>query len=314
MKQVASLCLMFVVALPVCAQRITASLGGTARDPSGATVPNVAVHLKNAGTAATFEQKTDKGGQFLIPALPPGQYSITLEASGFKELSRTGINLDVNQDAKIDFALEVGSPQQRVEVSGEAPLLETSSAEMGQVIGNRSIVNLPLNQRNPYSLILLAPGVTGSVGTGIQGLQFNVNGGRSGSTDVLLDGVPSTPPTDSYNALTIFPSVDAVQEFKVQTSNFSAEFGISGGGIINVIYKSGTNDLHGSVYEFLRNSVLDANNYFSNRNGTPLASFKRNQFGFSVGGPISYPSCTMDTTRPSSSVAMRAYGSVVPPT
>jgi hypothetical protein len=289
MKQLTPLCLVLLMALPVSAQRITASLGGTVRDPSGAAVPNTIVRVSNTGTTSTVEQKTDDGGRFLIPALPAGQYDITLSATGFKEVRRKGVTLDVNQDAQIDFTLEVGSAQERIEVTGEAPLLQTGSAEMGQVINNRNIVNLPLNQRNPFSLIMLAPGVTGSVDSTMTGLKFNVNGGRSGSTDVLLDGVPSTPPTDSFNALTIFPSVDAVQEFKVQTSNFSSEFGISGGGIINVIYKSGTNDLHGSVYEFLRNSVLDANNFFSNRSGTPLASFKRNQFGFSVGGPIVIP-------------------------
>jgi hypothetical protein len=160
---------------------------------------------------------------------------------------------------------------------------------LGQVINNRSIVNLPLNQRNPFSLILLAPNVTGTVGNTMTGLQFNVNGGRSGTTDVLLDGVSSSPPTDSFNGLSIFPSVDAVQEFKVQTNNYAAEFGLSGGGVINLIYKSGGNAFHGSVYEFLRNSAMDANDFFANRQGRPLASFKRSQFGGSLGGPVLLP-------------------------
>jgi hypothetical protein len=160
---------------------------------------------------------------------------------------------------------------------------------LDKVIDNISIENLPLNQRNPFSLVLLVPGVTGSVNASFTGLQFNVNGGRAGSTDVLLDGVPAAPPSDNFNVLSIFPSVDATQEFKVQTSNFSAQFGNSSGGIVNIIYKSGTNDLHGTVYDFLRNSYLDANNFFADRFGFALPSFKRNQFGFSLGGPVIIP-------------------------
>ncbi|MGH9665516.1 MAG: carboxypeptidase regulatory-like domain-containing protein, partial [Bryobacteraceae bacterium] len=284
-----SLSIALLAAIPAYSQRITASLGGTVHDPSGSAVPGAQVRIANAGTAAVISLKTDQNGHFLAPSLPPGAYSVSIMASGFKRLDRTGVVLQVDQTAEMNFSLELGSTTESVEVSGAPPVLDTATAELGQVVDNKSIVNLPLNQRNPFSLILLAPGVTGSVGTSFTGLQFNVNGGRSGTTDVLLDGVPSAPPTDSFNSLTVFPSVDAVQEFKVQTGSYSSEFGMSGGGIINVIYKSGTNDYHGSVYEFLRNSVMDANNFFSNRQGAPLASFKRNQFGFSLGGPILIP-------------------------
>jgi hypothetical protein len=157
------------------------------------------------------------------------------------------------------------------------------------VVGSREILNLPLNQRNPFSLVLLTAGVTGSTSEYFAGMQFNVNGGRKGSTDILINGVSSTPPSDGVNELTVFPSVDAVEEFKVQTSNFSAEFGASGGGIVNVVTKSGTANLHGTVYDFLRNSYLDANNYFANLNHVPLGAFKRNQFGVTVGGPVILP-------------------------
>lgn len=154
----------------------------------------------------------------------------------------------------------------------------------------RAIVNVPLNERNAYSLVLLVPGVTGSPALNYNGVNISANGGRPGSNEVLLDGVPSAPPGGTpINVFSIFPSVDAIQEFRVQTSNYSPEFGRSGGGIINMVYKSGTNEFHGSAFEFLRNSVMDANSFYNNANGAPLANFKRNQFGFSFGGPVIIP-------------------------
>jgi hypothetical protein len=270
-------------------QRITGSLGGTVHDPTGAVVPGATVQIENTGTTATLQLMTDEAGRFMAPSLTPGEYQVTIDAKGFKRAERKGLTLDVDQTINLDLALEVGESTESVVVTAEPPLVESQSSDMGQIVSARSIDNLPLNQRNPFSLIMLTPGVTGSVGSTFTGLQFNVNGGRSGTTDVLLDGIPSAPPTDDYKSLSIFPSVDAVAEFKVQTSNFSAEFGLTGGGVINVIYKSGANDVHGSAYDFLRNSDLDANSFFSNRSGVALPSFKRNQFGFSLGGPVYLP-------------------------
>ena len=271
------------------AQRITASLGGTIRDSSAAVIPGAMVSITNTGTQVTVKAQTNDAGRFDVSNLPPGPYTVTVDAQGFKRLVRSGLVLQVDQTAQLDLVVEVGSTTETVQVNSAEPLLETQTSDIGQVIGNKSIENLPLNQRNPFSLILLVPGVTGTVNSSFTGLQFNVNGGRAGITDVLLDGVPAAPPSDNFNVLTIFPSVDATQEFKVQTSNFSTQFGNSAGGIINIVYKSGTNDLHGSVYDFLRNSYLDANNFFANRYGFPLPSFKRNQFGFSLGGPVYIP-------------------------
>lgn len=271
------------------AQRITASLGGIVRDSSAAVIPNARVSIANTGTQVTTKSQTNGEGRFEVSNLPPGPYSVTVDASGFKRLVRSGLVLNVDQTAQLEIVLEVGSATETVQVNSAEPLLETQSSDIGQVIGNRSIENLPLNQRNPFSLVLLVPGVTGSVNSSFTGLQFNVNGARAGNTDVLLDGVPSAPPLDNVAVLSIFPSVDATQEFKVQTSNFSSQFGNAAGGIINIVYKSGTNDLHGSVYDYLRNSYLDANNYFANKYGFKLPSFKRNQFGFSLGGPVYLP-------------------------
>jgi hypothetical protein len=271
------------------AQRITASLGGIVRDPNQLVVPGANIQITNPATGQSLTTQSNSEGLFQLATLSPGSYTATISAAGFDTLVRTGIVLQVDQSATIDFTLTVGTTSMTVRVTGAAPLLETQSAEVGQVISNRSIVDLPLNQRNPYSLILLVPGVSGTVGQGGNGLQFNVNGGRAGTTEVLLDGIPSVPPTDAFNNLAIFPSVDATQEFKVMTSNYSSQFGLSGGGIINVIYKSGTNHLHGSVYEFLRNSKLDANTFFNNQSNVAKPHTTRSQFGFSLGGPIFIP-------------------------
>ena len=213
-----------------------------------------------------------------------------MAAAGFNTEEHSGITLEVNQAARIDFTLKIGATTETVQVTGEAPLVDATTAAMGQVITTENIVNLPLNQRNTYSLVFLAPGVQGDVSFTYNNMNFSINGGRPGTTDILVDGIPSSPGLANPNqGIAVFPSVESVQEFKVQTNAYSAEFGRSGSGIINMIYKSGTNKLHGSVFEFLRNSDLDANSFFSNLNGVALPNFKRNQFGASAGGPVDIP-------------------------
>lgn len=286
-----SLLALFLFALSCAtAQTITASLDGTVTDSSGGVIPGAKITVVNINTNSRFETETGPAGRFLAPALPPGPYTVIAESSGFRRVQRTGLVLQVNQAARIEIVLEVGEVSETVEVTGEAPLLEATTSAIAQVIGNTSVVNLPLNQRNPYALVLLVPGVNGSVGFGFNNVNFSVNGGRPGTNEILLDGIPSSPtlvnPAQGYS---VFPSVDAVQEFRVQTNNYSAEFGRSGGAVVNLIYKSGTNNFRGSLFEFLRNSKLDANDYFANSRGIPLASFKRNQFGASIGGPVSIP-------------------------
>lgn len=274
----------------VFAQTITASLQGSVQDAGGASVVGATVTARNAATNVSQTATTGDDGNYLFPALQAGTYEITVEAPNFKTVRRDGVTLTVNQQASLPLVLEVGQVTEVINVTSEAPLLDSTQAGLGQVVDNTKIVNLPLNQRNAYALVLLAPGVTGGVGFQFNEVGFSINGGRQGSNDVLVDGIPSAPSlVNPIQGLSVFPSVDAVQEFKVETNNYSAEFGRSGGGIVNLVYKSGTNDLHGSVYNFLRNSALDANNFFSNRNGIPLGSFKRNQFGASVGGPVVLP-------------------------
>ncbi|MBL8179914.1 MAG: carboxypeptidase regulatory-like domain-containing protein [Bryobacterales bacterium] len=269
------------------AQTITASLEGIVSDPTAAVIVGAKVRVVSAATNAVTALETDTNGRFLAPSLPPGSYQVIVEASGFKKAERTGIALQVNQAARLEIQLELGAATETVSVNSTAPLLEASSAALGQVVSNQSIVNLPLNQRNPFALVFLVPGVVGNVGFNFNNANISINGGRPGSNEILADGIPSAPPlVNPIQGYSVFPSVDAVQEFKVQTNSYSAEFGRSGGGVINLVFKSGTNQLHGSVFEFLRNSKLDANDFFANSRGVPLPSFKRNQFGASAGGPV----------------------------
>ena len=271
-------------------QTITATLQGTVSDPTNAVIPGAIVTVVNTATNAEFVTESDAAGRFVAPSLQPGPYRVQVESEGFKRVDRTGLVLAVEQTAQIQIVLEVGAVTEVVEVSAEAPLLESTTSSMGQVIDNQKIINLPLNSRNPYRLALLVPGVSGRISDVFNGGRILVNGGRPGTNEILVDGVPSSPPlVNPIQGFTVLPSVDSVQEFKVQTNNYSAEFGRSGGSVINMVYKSGTNQVHGSAFEFLRNAELDSNNFFANRNGVPLRSFKRNQFGVTVGGPVMIP-------------------------
>ncbi|MBI3209743.1 MAG: TonB-dependent receptor [Candidatus Solibacter usitatus] len=279
-----------LAALCASAQTITASLEGIVKDPTGAVIAAARVQIVNADTQVATSWNSDGVGRFLAPSLPPGSYSVIIEAAGFKKMERSGILLQVNQAARMEITMELGAATETVSVRGEAPLLESSSAAMGQVIDNRSIVNLPLNERNSWSLVFLAPGVNGSVGDKYNNVNISINGGRPGSANLMVDGIPSaTALSNPISGFTIFPSVDAVQEFKVETNTYSAEFGRSGSGVINMIYKSGTNQLRGTLFEFLRNSKLDANDFFANTAGIGLPAFKRNQFGTTVSGPVVLP-------------------------
>jgi hypothetical protein len=241
--------LALVGAVPALSQTITASLGGAVKDPTGAVIAGAQIQVTNTATNVTARLSTDAMGEFLAPSLPPGQYTVIVSAAGFKKVDRSGIVLDVNQAARLELTMELGTATETVEVTGQAALLDAASSTMGQAIGNRSIVNLPLNERNSWSLVFLAPGVNGNVGDKYNNVNISINGSRPGSTAMMVDGVPSsTALTNPIQGFTIFPSVDAVQEFKVESNSYSAEFGRGGGGVINLVYKSGTNQLHGSAW------------------------------------------------------------------
>ncbi len=286
---------LFLCSSAVLAQSTTAQLTGAVTDSTGAVIPGVEVMVVNLGTNLQRKVETNDLGYYTAALLPPGSYRITVRKDGFRPVSRAGVELNVDQTAKIDFTLEVGGVAEAVEITASAPLLEASSSSLGQVIGSKQFLDLPLNNRSALGLISLSDGVTTSSGYSPDSYsganRFSANGSRPGQNEMLLDGAPNTLPGvwPGRGILGSLIVVDAVQEFKVQTSAFSAEFGRTGGGLINMISRSGTNEWHGSLFEFLRNSKLDANDFYNNRSGIPLGSFKRNQFGGTLGAPLRLP-------------------------
>ncbi len=278
--------------MPVAAQN-SGEITGSVADPSGAVVANAAVIITNTATNQVRRAVTNDAGNYSLPYLVPGVYDARVESSGFKTITRRGVEVQVGQVARIDFALEVGELSQQVEVSGGAPLLATENVTLGTVIENRRIVELPLNGRNYLQLVTLSTNVTTEGGAGgSSGLQggarsatsLSVAGQRLEYNRYTLDGVENTDP--NFNSYIIQPSIDAIQEFKVQTGVYSAEFGV-GASQINVTTKAGSNQFHGTAFEFLRNSALDARQWLqSTGNKNP---FRRNQYGFTLGGPVIIP-------------------------
>jgi Carboxypeptidase regulatory-like domain/TonB dependent receptor-like, beta-barrel len=287
MKKLALLAAVLAVTPLVRAQSFTGAILGTIKDPSGAVMPGVTVSITNVATNLRSEVPSDDQGTFIAPELQPGRYTVEATLPGFKRAVREGIVLQVQQRVQVDIVMAVGEVSESIEVTANAQLTETTTSSLGKIVDNRRILNLPLNTRNVYSLIFLTPGVTGSVGNQYNSMSYAVNGARATMMDTLIDGVTASFPTvNGFTGISVFPSVDAIDEYKVMGANYSAEFGRSLGSVLNVIYKSGTNKFHGSAYEFLRNSVFDANNFFNNRRDEKLGSFKRSQFGATASGPI----------------------------
>jgi Carboxypeptidase regulatory-like domain len=268
-------------------QTSTGAIVGNVFDSTGAVVTGASITLTNSDTDVSRTVTSNEAGGYTVSLLPPGEYRIEVNAQGFKKYSQAGVQLRVQQQARVDIQLQVGELTESVQVHADAALVETTASSVGKVVDNKRIMELPLNTRNVYTLINLTPGVTGSIGNQHNAVSYSVNGSRGGTFGTLVDGSPADFPTvNGFAGLSVFPSVDAVAEFKVQAQNYSAEFGRSVTSVLNLVYKSGGNDFHGSAYEFLRNSVLDANNFFNNTRGVPLASFKRNQFGGTLSGPV----------------------------
>jgi hypothetical protein len=274
-------------ALNLQAQSFTGSIVGTVKNPDGAVVPNAEITIIHEQTNRTVTAIANGEGYYISPPLPVGAYRVEAKMSGFRRAVRSGIVLQIQQNVVVDFTLEIGAIAEQVEVTAQAPVLETTTSVLGKVVDNRRILELPLNTRNVYSLIFLTPGVTGSIGNNYNSMSYAVNGARPTMMDTVIDGVTASFPTvNGFTGISIFPSVDAIQEFKVMGATYPAEFGRSLGSVLNVVFKSGTNQFHGSAYEFLRNSVFDANNFFANSRGEKLGSFKRSQFGGHATGPI----------------------------
>jgi len=266
--------------VPLRGQQETASITGQITDPSGGAVPGARVTIKNQASGASFASLSDSDGFYRAPQLRPAVYTISANASGFSTTVREGVQARVNDRLRVDLALKVGSVNESVLVTGAPPLLQTEDATVGQVIDNQKIVQLPLNGRSWLQLALLSPGAV-TFGTydsyNPQSQVMNLGGNRTNQMDFLIDGADNTSFVISGGAQ-VHPPVDSLQEFKVETNNYAPDTGRLGGSVVNATIKSGSNSLHGSAYEFLRNRELNARNYFA----SPTASkpqFTRNQFG-----------------------------------
>jgi hypothetical protein len=264
---------------------------GSVVDQSGAEVSGAKIMVTNSGTGQVRTASSSSSGEYAVPNLPVGVYTATAEQPGFKRATIGNIKVDVQQTVRIDFSLQVGQVTDQVTVTGVAPLLQADDAQIGALVENKRVEDLPLNGRNFTQLALLVPGATEGtagnyaatfgLGTRGSGVSFSINGQQSSYNQFLIDGVPAKE--NQHESNSISPSVDAIQEFRVQTSNYSAELGTEAGGQINLVTKSGTNRLHGTAYEFLRNDVFDGSNFFS---GGTKPELRRNQFGGTLGGPI----------------------------
>ena len=274
---------------PLHAQLATGTINGFVKDPTGAAIPGAKVTAKMVEQQAVRETQTNADGFYTFPAMPPGNYEITFEAGGFKREVRTGLELTVNQNLRVDASLEVGAPETEVTVAATAPLVDTTSHTLSGLIDDRRVVDLPLNGRNVIGLARILPGVLGvsapqQVDDARGGPEMNVNGGRPNMNLFTFNGGYFNNP--SRNTGMNYPPPDAVEEVRILTHNFAAEYGHGGGMYVNMTTKSGTNQYHGSVYEFFRNDKLNANSFFSNRSGLPRPVFRFNQFGLTAGGPV----------------------------
>ncbi|HXN21754.1 MAG TPA: carboxypeptidase regulatory-like domain-containing protein [Candidatus Dormibacteraeota bacterium] len=285
---VAALLYLLIGSGVLCAQNITGTITGKVQDTSEGVVANAQVQVKNEGTGLTRTVLTNSEGNYTAPLLPVGTYTISFELPGFNKKVITGIALQVDQTATVNAVLDVGAVTQEVTASGSAPLTNTETSEVGEVIGNQRVVELPLNGRQFIQLAFLNAGASvtsGSFDTQLQltGPRLIINGQMEQYNNYTIDG---TDATDAfYHTLAISPSVDVIQEFKILTNNYSAEFGGFTGANLNVSIKSGTNTLHGTAYEFLRNDKLNAYNFFDDKTKR-IPPFHQNQFGATIGGPI----------------------------
>ncbi len=287
---------------PLLAQ--TAELSGLISDPSGLRVPSATVNVQSRETGATRRAVSNQQGLYSVPALPPGTYDLVIEATGFKSIHQNGVVLEVDQRASLDFSLTIGSISETVTVEGSAPLINAADASVSTVIGNRFVENMPLNGRSFSSLIELAPGVVLTPANLFEQGQFSVNGQRPDANYFMVDGVSANvgnagsggplyqggagqlPSTNAFGGTSNLVSLDALEEFRIQTSTFAPEYGRTPGAQVSVLTKSGTNTFHGTAFEYFRNDKLDANDWFANAKGLARPELRQNDFGGVLGGPI----------------------------
>jgi trimeric autotransporter adhesin len=302
------LLILTAVASIATAQTITGTILGTVTDPSGSAVPNAKVRITNSDTNITTNISTNHEGEYVAPLLPPGRYEVAVEASGFKSFRQINIALTLDEKVRVNVAMTIGQVGEMVEISSNtAQALQTDSSDLNTSISQQIIQNIPNIGRNPMAYAVIVPGIVPRQGfeavdnTAIgddsrkQFSNFTVNGSRPISSEILLDGAPNT--SGAFNEISVLPNPDAIGEMKIITNAYSAEFGRAGGGVVSFGTKSGTNDLHGSLYEFFRNPVLNANTFGNNSFGNnpdgtairPKGKFNVNQFGGTIGGPIWLP-------------------------
>jgi hypothetical protein len=275
----------------LCAQAYFGTVSGELSDSTGALVQGAAVVLTDQQKGFEFRTTSDSNGRYLFRSIPPGAYTVSADVKGFQKVTSAVFKVDVNENRTTNLTLKVAGISQKVEVGAQAQTIQTEDAETGQVVNRRYINDLPLIDRNVVELTSLAPGVTemdDQCDVTCTGTNFVSNGSRGSTSDILTDGasVTNSEPNGGITAVTYLPSPEAVEEFKVQQTNFSAEYGFSGASVVNVITRSGSNKFHGSGYEFFRDDSLDANDWFNNRQGNPIPPLRRNNYGFTFGGPI----------------------------
>ena len=290
----AFLCVAVSVPPAAFAQEVSAGITGVVTDPSGAAVAGASVTAKDVDRGTVWPTKTNEQGIYFFPTVPPGSYELRVEAAGFKAAIRPGILLEVNQRARVDLTLQLGAITESVNVTGEAPLLQTETTVVGGTITGNRLLNTPMVSRNYIYLTLLTPGVTTTNPSAFNndrrtsgGGRPYVNGNRKEANNFLLDGIDNNQVSDNLTAYQ--PNLDAISEVKVITNNASAEFGNFQGGIVSVSMKSGTNDYHGSAFEFFKNDKLNANNWGRNWNNLPRAPLRYNSYGGTFGGPVLIP-------------------------
>ena len=277
---VAAVCLFFVSAL--WSQTATGRIVGTITDQTGAVIPGAPISVTNVETRVNYEALTNEQGAYQAPLLPIGMYTVAAAVPGFQKAVTKPEKLEINQSLRVDIKLAVGARTEEVVVEEGITHVETISPTLGMSVTSNQIVNMPLNGRNTLDLALLQPGVIPTTAGGNTGT-FSVAGGRQDSVTYLLDGGINNNLLS--NGVVLNPNPDTIEEFRILTSTYNAEYGRNGGGIVSVVTKSGTNEFHGTAYDYVRNDALNANSFFNNAGGLPKDILKRNQFGGTLGGP-----------------------------
>ena len=295
LRSISPLCCFLLLAVLSLAPRSFAqgyfgTVSGLVTDPSGAAIPNAKVTLIDQEKGFTFDGKSDGGGRYIFHAVPPGIYKVIAEAPGFSQQEKANIRVDVSTNPSANLRLKVGATTS-IEVTNNDQRLDVDDATGATVVNRNLINNLPIIDRDVMQLAYLAPGTTNTddqCDITCTGTNFTSNGSRNATADVLMDGATVTnyEPNGGVTQVTYLPSPEAVEEMRVEQSNFSAEYGFSGGSIVNMVTRSGTNQFHGEVYDFARNTVTDANNWFNDAAGIPLPPVHRQEFGGTLGGPL----------------------------